>query len=242
MWIFSFSTIGLVILIYCHERVNALSCKPAGSYPFEKPVCCSMGSSNASKQQFSKESYIYLVKNECDGVLNVCPKQLGDSCGVFKGLPQGICDESWLKCEQKTCEDTNSTTICDTNDKQSQCVKKQLKSADSNGTGNQDLDSSKENSKRNPKQAYVPVCEHIKGEKTCKCSEEQDEKATKDLPTKFKWCFVHQIKDPNNPEKDCYDDVKFSKTAGRFYSYKAYQLTNKGKVQLLINVNKAIKC
>ena len=36
-----------------------------------------------------------------------------------------------------------------------------------------------------------------------------------------KFCFIDDIADPSKPDKNCFKDVKFSKTNGRFYSYDA---------------------
>ena len=38
---------------------------------------------------------------------------------------------------------------------------------------------------------------------------------------KFGWCFLEHIEDPNNPKKDCYDDLEWSSSEGSFWSRKA---------------------
>ena len=77
----------------------------------------------------------------------------------------------------------------------------------------------------------VPACDLAEGEKTCKCKgpAKRDKKAVEDLPAYRRWCFVGQTVDHQKPKKDCFEDIQWSKTAGQFWSFLAYNHTYDGR-------------
>ena len=231
---FFVSILLMMLSAFHYDQVDGLSCeKPPAKHPCEKPVCCN------KKKNFPRgRYYINLIYDACGQCLGTCPQQLGDPCGREPGDLE--CDKSWLRCKQDK--------------KNSRCVRKyylpkglkaltqklirpEVKTAApySASLGDQ-LASNKFAMTRNTS-TKVPACEHIKGEKTCQCDyQQEDKRMNSTLPGKYKWCYVGQINDTKNPKDNCFADVKWSTTAGRYWSYKAYNHTYDGMYNKCISM------
>ena len=198
-------TFILAFLTTLFKITFSLSClRPSG--PCNRPVCCNVGSNgypirNRAYDSSSKSYTIELelVHGACPDVCqNKCPKQLGEPCGGIWGT-EGTCDPYWLTCHGST------------DNEPGRCIRKKK-------IGHQ---------KTKEMQNFVPVCEDMKDEKVCKCLDSKlTEAANKDMPHHQKWCFLHQIESHEDPKSNCYEDVTWSKTNGRFWSYLAYQAEN----------------
>ena len=221
-----FHAVMLLVSIHHHgEFANGLLCViPAR--PVEKPVCCNRFGNDTSNPHISQKSYVTLVWDVC-AENKICPKQLGDSCGG-EWDQAGKCDPSWLKCLPPRCPKNEK-----------QCFEQQLPGhcVRINDTTKEDQDSSlndrkvQKNHARISSPDIVPACDLIEGEKTCKCKgpAKRDKKAVELLSASKKWCFVGQIPDHHKPKKHCFEDVQWSKTAGQFWSFLAYNHTYDGK-------------
>nr|ADD38762.1 Cysteine-rich motor neuron 1 protein [Lepeophtheirus salmonis] len=77
----------------------------------------------------------------------------------------------------------------------------------------------------------APSCKEISNVNQCRCSEDplspltgsKTGKPCEPLSSNFGseangWCFLTNIQDPANPSKDCYEDVEWSETHGKFWS------------------------
>ena len=137
----------------------------------------------------------------------------------------GDCDSQWLKCQfddgsnHRNYDYFLRSTKRDRL-KQGKCVRK----------SDVDLKIYKRLTKSEESELNaVPACEDMEKKKTCKCVNTEcnsNQKFDQDLPRQLKWCFLDQVQSANEPKKSCYDDVKWSETNGRFWSYKAYQAEN----------------
>ncbi|TRY74047.1 hypothetical protein TCAL_13217 [Tigriopus californicus] len=62
------------------------------------------------------------------------------------------------------------------------------------------------------------TCQCAKGEECRPSNSNGDDSVNFELKT---WCFLSYVADPSNPTQDCFPEVQWSKSAGRFWSNKA---------------------
>jgi hypothetical protein len=187
--------------------------------------------------------YILLTDDPCKGVCpNTCPKQLGDSCGGL-GNMYGTCDKQWLICDHRDNKVKNPIQNRRRGnhpaERRGRCRERRSNRSHLNRSkrANHKKHSYNRNQGRNKKQhkreaiqkrksarSLVPMCENMEGKKTCKCKDpKSNTKLIETLPMELKWCFLEQVNNPMDPTKHCFEDVKWSKTDGRFWSYLAYR-------------------
>ena len=241
MGILHFTIIELFFSFSHFDNVCSNKCPSSSAqYPCEKPVCCN------KKKHFPRNThYIDLVYNACSNCLDTCPQQLGDSCGGEQEVLK--CDWRWLRCKKNRCKDQSSKNCINGKRVTGTCVRKYHTKGRMQTLKRPQLQplpfqSASLANQFDPKKylkigngsmeeiTKVPVCELIKGEKTCQCDAQQKDKhMNSDLSWRYKWCFLGQISDAKNPTSNCFSDVEWSKTAGRFWSYKAYNHTYNSK-------------
>jgi len=190
----------LTLIFICGFGINlvlSLTCKgPPGSYLCEKePLCCNSG---------------YFTTSDC-GNCRACAKAEGEKCGNFWDK-DGICAPG-LHCK-KHCPpimvDGDKCKI-GTWDMPGKCVKNATKEAvDDNGW------------------RKAPKCSSCPDKNACRCALEASPERNENClaaewqhPDHKGYCFLENIQDPKNPTKHCFNDMKWSITHSRFYSYEA---------------------
>ena len=225
-----FSLIFAVVIFKTHFKdISGLSCPREPYGPCDQPICCNLHTKQYSRNDRDLDIHpmlhsIQLVHDNCGGhsigCPNLCPKQLGETCGgTWNG--EGDCDAQWLKCEGSGPDfGTNAIGRC-------------VRTYGRYGRKARNLKKSEE-----PQRDTVPVCEDMKI--TCQC-ENSTQNFHKDLPLDSQWCFLEKIESANDPKKNCYDDVKWSKTIGRFWSYEAYRAKTSSRKYHLYYISKILQ-
>jgi len=193
------------------------SCLPCGVSPCQTPVCC--------------KSREYVRSGYCGCCLE-CAKKEGEECGGQWG-EKGKCGAD-LICTPRL---TDYATY--------ECMKA-TKSTGGLGYSKSGLISNT----REPSKAEVipaPVCPAGKAAKdmACHCSKET---AVKGLdgnmrggcvppPNNFNhgWCFLENIRNPENMTKNCFEDAKWSVVDGRFWSRMACEPVLKDGNQISVS-------
>ena len=236
-----------------YDQANGLNSTEPCMSPCEKPVCCS------KKKNFPKgRQYISLISNVCSYCQGTCPQQNGDPCGgesenlvcdtwlrCHRDTCKDTLKESCVDGKQITgrCVPKYHVYTNERTQRETVNTKKLIRPETRTNTSNlvflgDRFTKNKFSKAKNGSSAgkrwqkvntRVPVCELIKGEKTCRCvDQEKDNELISNLADEYKWCFVSQIIDAKNPTSNCFADVKWSATAGRFWSYMAFNHTYGG--------------